>query len=882
MVGEIGDADARVGEGDKGGGGEGGGKRSDFPFSILLLSSYRRESLQRHASSSSSLINSLARPDALCSVFLPLLLLSSTTTTTTTPVSTRFCSFSAVICKFSLWPDRNQRHVKAGRFESWHTSPLHKHMDEGQLVSPIPPLSTFKFIAEKFLHNGARIVVEVRGQCIRRRSEEAVAAAAAGTPLFVSSQTVIAPKTSSILGNEHGFVMDVAPATAPGATDWYLSSTNNRYGLESQQQQEFYDPEDMPQQAVWFGEEIFFLGNRYTTSISRSKNDYGSEFVSGNKKTARRKLSREMNNSTECEKPTEDLINLLPDECLFEIFRSLSRARDRCAVAAVCRRWLLLQSTLPRSALRARVANVPPEPGHASSLHAESGARCEVGAGDERVERQPQWAIGDLTRKLEGRKATDIRLACIAVGTAGRGGLGELVIKGGHGLPFFKDVSDIGLTAIGMSCGALRRLSLWHCLSVGDEGLIAIGRGCRLLEKVHLLKCPGIGDAGLKTVAEGCPLLSNVNLDSCKRIGNEGLKSIGRSSSNLIALSISNCDVGSEGIVAVVSGCRKLKKMKLERVNINDTGLEQSPCLQELRDLGISSCKGLSDRALQVIGESCKQLRVFSLLNCDAASDTGLKAMTKSCLALESLQIEGCSGITHIGLKAALANRGGELKTLRLNNCSGVRDKGLTSSDFLLTCNALKSLSITNCIGVGSVCLEMVGRSCPALEELDLTGLTGVSDRGLKALLEQGVGMQLRKLNLSGCVKVTDIGVYAVARQCKRKLRSLILEGCTRVTDGSLKLLATECQGIEDLDVSKCSVTDEGVEAMVSENGKALKSLSLAGCKLITDRSVYAIGNGVCSDSFWALNVKQCQGVSREALDEFETRFFNVLLCRSS
>ncbi|KAL3677204.1 hypothetical protein R1sor_027152 [Riccia sorocarpa] len=723
-----------------------------------------------------------------------------------------------------------------------------------------------------------------------RHSDEA---AAAGSSLFVSSQVLVVPKDSSIFGAEHGFVMEVAPATAllhqAGAADWYLGSST--YGLQ-RQHQEFNDPEDMPQRAVWIGEENFFLGDKYNNlnvnnNIICSKNDEESvpcrflEFVNRNKKSARRRLSGNISNSTGCQKPMEDLINLLPDECLYEIFRSLPRARDRCAVAAVCRRWLLLQATLPRSCLKASAGNVSPQSGPASSLQAESGSRCSVEEGEERVERQPQWAIGDLTRKLEGRRATDIRLACIAVGTAGRGGLGELVIKGGHGVPVFKSVSDVGLTAIGVSCGALRRLSLWHCLNAGDEGLVAIGRGCRLLEKLHLLKCPEIGDAGLKAVAEGCPLLSNVSIDSCKKIGNEGLKSVGRSSSSLVSLSISNCDVGNEGIVAVVSGCRKLKKMKLEKVNINDAGLEQSPCLQELRSLCISACQGLSDTALQVIGESCKQLRVFSLLNCEAASDVGLKEVTKSCLALENLHVEGCSGITHLGLKAALANRGGELKSLRLNNCSGVRDKGLTSSDFLLTCNALKSLSITNCIGVGSGCLGMVGRSCPSLEELDLSGLTGVSDRGLKALMQQGVGMQLRKLNLSGCVKVSDIGVCAVARQCKSKLRSLILDGCTRVTDRSLKVLATECQGIEDLDISKCAVTDEGVEVILAENGKWLKSLSLAGCKLITDKSLYAIGNGVCSDSFWALNVKQCPGLSREVLDDFETRFFSVLLCRS-
>ncbi|MCI90277.1 EIN3-binding F-box protein 1-like, partial [Trifolium medium] len=39
---------------------------------------------------------------------------------------------------------------------------------------------------------------------------------------------------------------------------------------------------------------------------------------------------------------------------------------------------------------------------------------------------------GFLTRRLEGKKATDVRLAAIAVGTGCRGGLGNLSIRGSN------------------------------------------------------------------------------------------------------------------------------------------------------------------------------------------------------------------------------------------------------------------------------------------------------------------------------------------------------------------------------------------------------------------------------------------------------------------
>ncbi|KAG6543698.1 hypothetical protein Mapa_014882 [Marchantia paleacea] len=752
-----------------------------------------------------------------------------------------------------------------------------------------------------------------------RRHEEAP-----GSFLFVTRPTT---------GYGHGYLsteVTTIECTNEDATAREMEfCTTPYYKLHGVVQNQDEDQEKMPQRGQWLGEnDAFFLRESFVKdgfSIPPAR----FQFVVGSspRKVARRKRSRDSSdNICESEKPMNDLINLLPDECLCEIFRSLSRARDRCSVAGVCRRWLLLQSHMPRSCFRTKLVTVAPlENSEQESTQAQIvGNIGQSGQNDRaqepvtvfdsdeeegRDDRQPSWAVGDLSRKLEGRKATDVRLASIAVGTLGRGGLGNLVIRGGPGIHISKAVSDVGLKAVGVCCGALRRLDLWHCVNIGDEGLISIGKGCHRLEKLNILKCPGIGDAGIRAVAEGCPLLSNISLESCKKIGNEGLKSIGRSSSSLVSLSISNCEVGSEGIVAVVSSCLKLKKMQLEKVDLNDAGLGQvgehlkslvkltlsnlksvteagflalgdSSSLQELRTMCVSACQGLSDKALKVVGDSCKELRVFSLLNCEAVSDMGLKAVTMSCRSLESLHVEGCSGITQVGLKAALANRGGQLKALRLSNCSGVVEKGLTDKELLQTCSALKSLSITDCIGVGNDCLGMLVRSCPSLEVLDLSGLSAVGDSGLKHLVG-GAKRKLRKLNLTGCVKVTDVGVCAVIQHCAGNLRSLILEGCIKVSDKSLQALAATCSGIEDLDVSKCGITDEGLEAVLVENGPVLKSLSLAGCKALTDKSVEAMERLVVRRNFEALNVKQCQGMSRKALDRFEMNFFNTFMWRS-
>ena len=61
----------------------------------------------------------------------------------------------------------------------------------------------------------------------------------------------------------------------------------------------------------------------------------------------------------------------------------------------------------------------------------------------------------------------------------------------------------------------------------------------------------------------------------------------------------------------------------------------------------------------------------------------------------------------------------------------------------------------------------------------------------------------MTSLNLSQCRKVTDVGLWAIARHCT-KLRELTLSQCEGVTNIGLRSLAMKCTSIQVLDFSKC------------------------------------------------------------------------------
>ncbi|CAO2819705.1 unnamed protein product [Amaranthus hypochondriacus] len=131
----------------------------------------------------------------------------------------------------------------------------------------------------------------------------------------------------------------------------------------------------------------------------------------------------------ESEQQKGSSLDVLPQECLFEIFRRLP-GQARSNSACVSKQWLSLLSSIRRAEM------------------------CDK---DTLAVSEGEEVDGCLSRTVEGKKANDIRLAAIAVGTAARGGLGKLSIRGTQGAT----VTNVGLSAIARGCPSLKSLCLW-------------------------------------------------------------------------------------------------------------------------------------------------------------------------------------------------------------------------------------------------------------------------------------------------------------------------------------------------------------------------------------------------------------------------------------
>ncbi|XP_072990479.1 EIN3-binding F-box protein 2-like [Typha latifolia] len=566
------------------------------------------------------------------------------------------------------------------------------------------------------------------------------------------------------------------------------------------------------------------------------------------------------------EKPS--CFDSLPNEILFEILRRLPGSRERSASACVSKRWLAVLTTIRSSDI----------------------VKDEEG-GEEQVE-----SDGFLTRDFEGEVATDVSLAAMAIAT--RGGLRKLSVEGSN---LRRGVTDCGLAAVASGCPSLRVLSVWSVPLVTDAGLSEIAKGCPMLEKLDLSQCPLISDEGLIAIAQNCLNLTSLTIESCANVGNEGLQAIGRHCPKLRSLTIKDCPlVGDQGIAGLVSSSSStLARITLQGLPIGDASLgfigyygnavvdltlsrlenvgergfwvmANALRLRKLKSLAINSCGGVTDLALGSIAKCCPSLKHLRLRRCCYITDAGMRAFAGEATELESLQLEECDRVTLIGVLAVLVVT--EIKKLSLVKCLGIKDTGNHPATQLPSCKSLRSLKICSCPGFTNDSLALVGKLCPQLEAIDLSGFISLSDDGLLPLIGNSAA-GLVEVNLSGCINLTDTTIATLVEKHGATLKLLNLDGCTNVTDNSVLEISDRCCVLEELDMSRSTITDYGVAILVSARQLSLlRILSLAGCCKVTQKSLPLLGN--MGRSLEGLNLQFCNLISAQDIGLLEEKLW--------
>ena len=152
----------------------------------------------------------------------------------------------------------------------------------------------------------------------------------------------------------------------------------------------------------------------------------------------------------------------------------------------------------------------------------------------------------------------------------------------------------------------------------------------------------------------------------------------------------------------------------------------------------------------------------------------------------------------------------------------------------------LRVVDLSGCDRITDVCIVALAGSCPQLKRVNLgAGGCKVFTNVSIVALARGC-RQLKRVDLAHCTLLTDISITALAGNCAQ-LESVNLWSCQLITDVSMTALAGNCRQLQSLNLSNCwLITDVSVTAL-AKWCPLLKSVNLVRCFLITDISVTAL-----------------------------------------
>ncbi|KAK9158093.1 hypothetical protein Scep_004667 [Stephania cephalantha] len=117
--------------------------------------------------------------------------------------------------------------------------------------------------------------------------------------------------------------------------------------------------------------------------------------------------------------------------------------------------------------------------------------------------------------------------------------------------------------------------------------------------------------------------------------------------------------------------------------------------------------------------------------------------------------------------------------------------------------SCLRSINLSRSRFLSHTGLSNLVVNCQYLVEIDLSGVTKLTDLGALAISKAS---NLEKLWLAVCRLITDVGIGYIADGC-RKLKLIDLRWCLGVGDLGVGLIAVKCEEIRSLYLSYVNVS---------------------------------------------------------------------------
>ncbi|KAL0413578.1 UNVERIFIED_CONTAM: EIN3-binding F-box protein 1 [Sesamum radiatum] len=242
--------------------------------------------------------------------------------------------------------------------------------------------------------------------------------------------------------------------------------------------------------------------------------------------------------------------------------RRLLGGHERSVCACVSKGWLMRLSSIHGDEICTTATTHFVEPENRSeSQNANQVAQLkEKGEFGDLNEIKPEHekfqeadSHGYLFRCLEEKKASDVRLAVISIGTASHGG--HTLTKANFQA---LNISDGSLTVIGYYGSAMIDLALGGLHSVNERcfWVMAKGQGLQKVEIIINSFLQRRSSVGLEALGNGCPNLKVFDLHKYALVSDSGVVSFSKAVGALQSLRLEDCHrITQFGVLGILANC---------------------------------------------------------------------------------------------------------------------------------------------------------------------------------------------------------------------------------------------------------------------------------------------------------------------------------------
>ncbi|XP_047945230.1 F-box/LRR-repeat protein 10 isoform X3 [Salvia hispanica] len=333
-----------------------------------------------------------------------------------------------------------------------------------------------------------------------------------------------------------------------------------------------------------------------------------------------------------------------------------------------------------------------------------------------------------------------------------------------------------------------------------------------------------------------------------------------------------------------------LQKLCLSVDYITDTMVSTiSKCLVslthlDLRDIPIMEPRmafDLTNNGLQQINAHGKLKHLCLVRSQEIAptffkrvNDLGILLMADKCSAMESICLGGFCQVTDTGYKTLLHSCS-KLYVLRVFHGTHLTD--LVFHDIAATSCSMTHVSLRWCNLLTNLAVTRLASNAD-LSTLDLRDCRNLGDEALRAI---SMLPKLKTLLLDGC-DLTDAGLSYLSKGVMNHLVSLSVRGCKRLTDRCISSLfdGKSNPELRELDLSNLPNISDAAVLLLARSRILISELRMRQCPLIGDTSVMALAsmqvdeNTWCGSSLRLLDIYNCGGITQLAFRWLKKPYF--------